>query len=118
MPSCPQLTPSRIPGAAEPLAREALAIFEKDQPGNWTCYVAMSVLGDQLMGQEKYAAAEPLLIEGYEGLKRWEAKLDVSWTWRVNEALRRLVRFYEATNQPVKTLAWRKKLPPEDVFRE
>jgi hypothetical protein len=100
------------------LAREVLAICEKDQPGNWNCHVAMSLLGDALMGQQKYTDAEPLLIGGYEGLKRWEAKLDMPWSWRLNEALQRLVRFYEATNQPVKAAAWRKRLPPEVLSRE
>jgi tetratricopeptide (TPR) repeat protein len=88
------------PAEAEPAAREALAYFESAKPGNWTCYVAMSLLGDSLLGQHNHEAAGPLLLKGYEGLKCYEAQLDAHSTWRLDEAVDRLSRFYEATNQP------------------
>ena len=35
----------------------------------------MSQLGAALAGQKKYAEAEPLLIDGYDGMKAREAKI-------------------------------------------
>ena len=54
-------------GAAEPLAREALAAYQKTASDDWRRYDAESVLGASLAGQHKYAEAEPLLVSGYEG---------------------------------------------------
>ena len=46
---------------AEPLLRECLAIREKTQPDAWTTFNTQSLLGGALLGQKKYAEAEPLL---------------------------------------------------------
>ncbi len=35
----------------------------------------MSLLGGALLGQGRYAEAEPLVIGGYEGMKAREAKI-------------------------------------------
>jgi hypothetical protein len=35
------------------------------QPVEWTIFNTRSLLGDALMGQKKYAEAEPLLLQGY-----------------------------------------------------
>ena len=55
---------------AEPLIRECLAIRTKTQPDSWTTFNAQSMLGGSLLGQKKYAEAEPLLIAGYNGMKK------------------------------------------------
>ena len=57
---------------AEPLLRECLAIREKTQPDDWTTFNTQSLLGGALLGQKKYADAEPLLLKGYEGMKQRE----------------------------------------------
>src|SRR5437899_1032219 len=59
---------------AEPLARECLAIREEKLPNDWSTFVARSLLGACLLGQKKYAEAEPLLLSGYEGMREREAK--------------------------------------------
>ncbi len=41
----------------------------KNQPGDWWVFLTKSQLGAALAGQKKYLEAEPLLIDGYEGLK-------------------------------------------------
>jgi eukaryotic-like serine/threonine-protein kinase len=51
---------------AEPLLHECLAIREKTMPDDWSTFNTMSMLGGALLGQKKYAAAEPLLLKGYE----------------------------------------------------
>jgi len=53
--------------AAEPLLRESLSLGEKPGPDAWDTHHARALLGGALLGQRKYAAAEPLLLTGYEG---------------------------------------------------
>jgi hypothetical protein len=57
---------------AEPHRRECLAIHGKTQPDVWSSFNTKSLLGGALLGQKKYADAEPLLLAGYEGLKQRE----------------------------------------------
>ena len=82
---------SRASPEAEPLLRECLAIREKTQPDDWQTFDAQSLLGGALLGQKKYAEAEPLLLPGIrgheaagEGDPRWAAT-------RIPEALDRLI---------------------------
>jgi len=54
----------------EPYLREALATRKRIRPkGDATIYDTQSALGECLCAQQRFADAEPLLIEGYEGLK-------------------------------------------------
>ena len=55
---------------AESLLRKCLVIREKTQPDLWTTFNTQSLLGGALLGQKKYAEAEPLLLAGYAGMKR------------------------------------------------
>ena len=81
------------------------------QPDAWNTFNAQSLLGEALLGQKKYVDAEPLLIKGYEGMKQRQDKIPARYLKiRLSEALERLVRLYEATNQPDKADPWRKKL--------
>ena len=54
----------RVPGHS----RKAL-------PDDWRTFNARSLLGGSLLGQKKYAEAEPLLLSGYEGMKQREDKI-------------------------------------------
>ena len=62
---------------AEPLLRECLAICEKASADDWKRYDAMSLLGGALLGQGRYAEAEPLIVPGYEGMKERESRITV-----------------------------------------
>jgi tetratricopeptide (TPR) repeat protein len=96
---------------AEPLLRECLAIRNKRDPNDWTAYEARSLLGDALLTQQKYTEADPLLLQGYEGLRHRQTRFLLTENrHRLAEAARRLVHFYEATSQPGKAEEWRKKL--------
>jgi hypothetical protein len=92
---------------AEALLRECLAIREKTQPGDWTTFDTMSTLGGALLGQKKYAAAEPLLLKGYEGMKQREKTIPLPRVTRISEALDRLIEFATATNKPEQAEKWR-----------
>jgi tetratricopeptide (TPR) repeat protein len=100
---------------AEPLFREALKIFEREEPYNQRYFYWMSQLGAVLLGQHRYAEAEPLLLQGYEGMKQREAMLPANEKPRLVEAGEKLVRFYEATNQPEKAREWREKLKAKET---
>ncbi len=63
---------------AELLVRESLAIREQKEPGDWRTYNTKSLLGGALLGQKKYAEAEPLLLKGYEGMKQREKTIPPS----------------------------------------
>jgi tetratricopeptide (TPR) repeat protein len=92
---------------AEALLRECLAIREKTQPDDWTTFNTMSMLGGALLGQKKYADAEPLLLKGYEGMKKREKTIPPQGIIRIPEALDHLIEFSSATNKPDEVKKWR-----------
>jgi len=63
-----------------------------------------------LLGQKKLAEAEPLLLDGYQGMKEREAAIPGQGATRIPEALERLVRLYEAKGNETEAAAWRSKL--------
>lgn len=92
---------------AETLLRECLTIREKTQPDAWTTFNTMSALGAALSGQKKHADAEPLLLKGYEEMKKSEKTIPKGGEIRIAEALDRLIEFYTATNKPEEAKKWR-----------
>jgi WD40 repeat protein len=96
--------------AAEPLLRECLGLREQRMPDDCRRFFALSLLGGALLGQKKYTEAEPLLLQGYEGMKQREAQFPQRGKRLLSETVERLVRLYEATNQPDKARTWREKL--------
>lgn len=99
---------------AEPFARESLGLREKKTPNDWCLFISRSVLGACLLGQEKYAEAEPWLISGYEGLKQREATMPAYGKPYLKEALQRLVALYIATDRPDSAAKWKQKLTAFD----
>jgi tetratricopeptide (TPR) repeat protein len=94
---------------AESLARKAVEITEEEQPNDPSRFYWGSLLGAILLGQQRYAEAEPLLLQGYETLMKGEAVYHVE-KFRVIEAGDWIVRFYYKTNQPEKAREWREKI--------
>jgi eukaryotic-like serine/threonine-protein kinase len=95
---------------AEQVLREALKIDDAKRPDDWSTFEARSLLGASLMGEQKYAEAEPLIIGGYEGLSARAAKLPTKSKMRLSEAAERVVRLYEAWGKKEKANEWRNKL--------
>src|SRR5262249_51820292 len=83
------------PAVAEPVLRECLAIREKQMPDDFRRFNACSLLGRALLDQQKFAEAEPLLLQGYEGLRRREARIPPNSFVHPDEVLERLVMLYE-----------------------
>lgn len=97
-------------GRAEPLIRECLSIRQEIQPDSWTTFSAQSLLGAALLGQEKISAAEPLLLQGYEGMNDRLDSIEMPYRSRVIESLTKLVELYEAKESPEEVARWQEKL--------
>ena len=95
---------------AEPLARECLELRQIIIPDDWRTFNARSMLGGCLLGQKKYAEAEPLLLSGYEGLKQREDKIPPAGSIRPQQALQRLVQLYDETGRPELAARWSNEL--------
>ncbi|MFO0808127.1 MAG: serine/threonine-protein kinase [Gemmataceae bacterium] len=95
---------------AEAVARDALLVLEKETPDDWSTFHTMSLIGGALLGQRRYAEAEPFLVQGYEGMKQREALINAGFKNLLTMAGERLIRFYDATNQPEKARGWRNTL--------
>jgi hypothetical protein len=105
---------------AEAALRECLDIRTKAIPDGWLRFNTISQLGGALLGQARYAEAEPLVIQGYEGMKAREATIPKPGKSRLSEAAERPLRLYEAWGKPEKVAEWKLKLGladlPTDVF--
>jgi serine/threonine protein kinase/tetratricopeptide (TPR) repeat protein len=94
---------------AEAEARRAEAILGKQDPNGWRLFETKTFIGAALSGQEKYAEAEPILVQGFEGMKAREARIPNA-KGKLNEACGRVVQLYTAWNRPDLAAEWRKKL--------
>jgi serine/threonine protein kinase/tetratricopeptide (TPR) repeat protein len=96
---------------AESILRQCLTIRQNKQPDDWTTFNTQSMLGGALLSQKKYTDAEPLLRQGYEGMKQRETTIPAPFkAQRLSEALQRLVQLYEATGNKDEAAKRRKEL--------
>ncbi len=85
---------------AEQPARECMAMREKTTPDDWLTFESRSLLGGSLLGQKKYAEAEPLLLSGYQGMKQREGHIPARGLVRLKDAFERLSGLYTVTGRP------------------
>jgi eukaryotic-like serine/threonine-protein kinase len=97
-------------GQAEATFRRNLASKEKTAPDSWGRFYMESLIGAALVGQKKYAEAEPLLVSGYEGIQQRETKLQPDTKKYLAETGERVVKLYETWDKPEKAAEWREKL--------
>jgi hypothetical protein len=64
------------------------------------------MLGGALLGQKRYPEAEPLLREGYQGLKDRADQIPPEARKRILEAVDRLVELYTALGKPEDVKKW------------
>jgi tetratricopeptide (TPR) repeat protein len=101
---------------AEPVLRECLTLCEQLTTGTkplivaWQLGHTQSMLGGALLGQKHYQAAEPLLIQGYEGMLKLEPTIPLPVRFYLTDALERLVEVYEALGKPEEARKWRQEL--------
>jgi tetratricopeptide (TPR) repeat protein len=112
------LVADKQPLDAEAALRESLAIRTRNEPDAWTTFNTQSMLGAALLGQKKYADAEPLLVRGYEGMRQRQAKISPRSKVRLTEALERLVQLYEVTGTKDQAAKWRHELEIAQAARK
>ena len=96
---------------AESVLREILVIRSKAPSTGWLESNVKSLVGQALAGQEKFAEAQSLLVDGYNGLKDSEEGIPKHRRGEVlADALKRLVDLYEAWDKPEESAKWRVKL--------
>jgi non-specific serine/threonine protein kinase/serine/threonine-protein kinase len=98
------------PARAEPLLRELAEFWKQQATDSWQYAELLARVGSNLLLQQKPADAEPLLLQGYEGLKQRQAPNPAQGKARLTEAVERLVQLYDATGPKDKADEWRKKL--------
>jgi hypothetical protein len=104
---------------AEAALRESLAVRAKKEPDVWTTFNTHSLLGDALWGQQRYSEAESLLLAGYEGLKQRAGTIPPqAKDLRLQEAVERLVRLYEAWGKSDQAANWKKVLEEHKAAQE
>ncbi len=96
---------------AEQVLDECLGIREKKSPHEWGTFEAKALLGAALLGQKKYADAEPLLLAGYRGMKFQEGlTLDEEGRRPLVETGEAIVALYEGWGKPERARQWRERL--------
>jgi len=88
---------------SEPLAREMVALDQKNQLDDWQRFRAESLLGASLAGQKKYGEAEPLLLEGYQGMLARKDRIGAPDRYPLQLAHQWLVQLYKDWGKPQKT---------------
>jgi hypothetical protein len=68
------------------------------------------MLGAALAGQKKFNDAEPLLLEGYQGMKEREESIRDYARVRLTNSIERLVELYTAWEKPDEASKWQKLL--------
>ena len=106
------------PAEAELKLRECLTIRRKVQPDDFDTFDAMSMLGEALLDQKQFADAEPLLLSGYEGMKQRLDRIPSQDKPRLNKAIERLVKLYEAWGKNDEAMRWRKDLETAEATRK
>jgi uncharacterized protein HemY len=95
---------------AETVLHACLPIRQRKEADAWTTFDTESLLGGVLLAQKNYADAEPLLRQGYQGMKARQSKSPAESRARLTEALERLVQLFDAWGKPDEAAQWRKEL--------
>ncbi|MCX7663946.1 MAG: tetratricopeptide repeat protein [Gemmataceae bacterium] len=91
---------------AETTYREAAELVVRIDPDLWTNWLIKARIGETLLEQKKYTDAEKLLLEGYEGLKKREAKIPKSQDHHLPETAKALIKLYKAMEKPDEVKKW------------
>jgi tetratricopeptide (TPR) repeat protein len=95
---------------SEPLAREAWEFDRKKRPDDWQSFRAESLLGASLAGQKKYVEAEPLLLDGYQGMAARKDRMGVPQWYHLERARAWIVQLYQEWGKPRQAAEWQRKI--------
>ncbi len=92
---------------AEASFRESTDLFTKYIPEAWPSFVYKSKIGVALAGQQKFAAAETILLESLEGIKVRQAAVPPEL---YIETIQAIINLYDAMEKSDEAERWRKEL--------
>jgi len=97
---------------AEKTYRECLRIHEKVHPNDWDVFQSRFFVGAILMDQKKHKEAEPLMLDGCQGMmERVQEVADPGGRISLlQQTIPILVQLYDETGRPEQAAEWRKKL--------
>lgn len=97
---------------AEAAFRERLQIREEISEDHWQTHETRSLLASSLADVQQSEKAEALLISSYNALRKQRDEIPAyKRVTCLNDAVDRVVRFYEAWGKPEKADEWRDLLP-------
>ena len=90
--------------------RDALSRHHSAKTPTWDQDNCQALLGASLVGQKKYAQAEPLLVSGYEGLRQRIATVPAYNRRQLVQVGKWIVQLYQEWGKPDKAAEWRARL--------
>jgi eukaryotic-like serine/threonine-protein kinase len=97
--------------AAEEALREALELAQQVEPNTSITYDIQLWLGNALLEQEKYAEAEPLLRDGFQGIQGHPTTPAGPDPKQLAEARELIISLYERWGKPEEVAKWRELEP-------
>ncbi len=91
---------------AERSLRNVLRLYDQTGERGWQRAAATGLLGESLVGLRRYAAAEPLLLEGYRTLEAQRDEIPADEQQVFREARAALHRLYQEWGRPEKASEW------------
>ncbi len=99
---------------AETILRESLRAFEATIPNDWQAFNMRCYVGEAMLGQDKLAEAEAILVDGYEGLYARRASIAAGNTARLRVIAEQLKQLAEKRNAPEDVERWTRELKKLD----
>jgi eukaryotic-like serine/threonine-protein kinase len=100
---------------AEPYLRESWRLYLQLHPDSHYPFWSEILLGVSLLGQKKFAEAEPRLLSGYQGLKARVGTFSPPQKNQTNEVLDRIIKLYDGFARKDKADEWRKLRVSMDI---
>ena len=97
-------------GEAERLLRQAVAYREKGNRDDWYRFRAQAFLGAALAGLRQYSEAEPLLLNGYEGMRQHASSMPAEQRKWTRFSAEQIVNLYSQWSKPEEAAKWRATL--------
>jgi len=83
--------------------------YQKELPDDWQRFRAESLLAAAWAGEKRFAEAEPLLLEGYQGMDDRKARIAVPDRYHLERARDWLIQLYLDWGKPDKAVEWRRR---------
>ena len=94
-------------GQAERALRNVLSLYDRTGVRGWQRAATAVLLGRSLLGQRRYAAAEPVLLEGYRALERQRDEIPADEQKILADTRADLHRLYQESGRPAEASEWK-----------